>query len=89
MKEDILHQLIKISKSAFILFVNLKDNRDKDTNICKVNPTVLSASKLKMFRNRLRELKKAGLIKKVKANIFIINPNYVKCIKEYTWEGIK
>ena len=100
---DIFKQLRKVSKSAYNLFDDLKDTRNPENNVCRIDVSELSASQLKMYRTRIKELIKAGIIKKavtmkktnkIKKGSFMLNPNFIKNFEhqdfllEY-WEFLK
>ena len=87
-KTDIFKQLRKVSKSAYDLFDDLKDTRNPNNNICRLDTSHLNTSQLKMFRSRIKELKDVHLIKKAKTTnkcdpvqkgSYMINPTFIQC----------
>lgn len=102
-KNDIFKHLRKVNKAAFDLFDDLKDNRDPVSNICIIDTTKMTISQKRMFQSRIRELKKANIIRKVKKvcgillvtkNSFMLNPYLIKCPKnvegtETIWNLLK
>ena len=84
---DIFKQLRKVSKPAFELFDDLKENRNPHNNLCFIDTSKLTKSQLVMHTSRLKELKQVGLIKKaktidlrdpVKKGSFMINPGCLR-----------
>ena len=85
---DIFDILDKVSKSAYSLFNQIKNNRNPTTNIACLPKESLSKSQRVMYNKRLKELKNFNLIKKavtidkrepIKKNSFMINPRLIKC----------
>lgn len=96
MRPDVFDLLEEVSKGAFAVFNNLKFNRSEDTNISRYTPTEeMSSTDKQTLSRKLSELKRVGLIRRVKKTIkrdanstynfkdprkvFIINPELLRC----------
>lgn len=102
-KSDIFKRLRQVNKSAFDLFDDLKDTRNPYTNMCHIPINNMSASQLKMFRSRIKELKDVDIIRKARTiderepipkNSYMINPHLIKCVSNPegsidTWNLLK
>ena len=91
---DIFNALCSVSKSAFLLFNDLKETRDYRNNLCYIDTSGYTNSQRTLYQKRIKELKDANIIKKaktidlkhpVKKGSFMINPHFIKCV--YDPEG--
>jgi len=96
---DIFTRISRMSKSAILLFEELKNNRYPENNLCTYaldNPT---RSQQVMFNKYIAEMKKQDIIvkaitlnalKPVPKNTYMFNPHLIKCYEqqeaELTWK---
>lgn len=88
---DIFGLLRKVTKTAYDLFDDLKQERDPETNIAYL-PFVSKTTVLQRKRNRyLQELKELNIVKKLKVtplspvvqkSTYMINPNLIMCFNQ-------
>ena len=85
---DIFDLLNKVSKTAYDLFNQIKNNRDPENNIAFLPIKELTKSQSVMQNKRLKELKDQGIIKKaktidktkpIKKGSYMINPGLIMC----------
>ena len=102
-KLDIFDALNKVSKSAYSVFNDIKNNRTWYTNIAFVSMEDMTESQKVMLRSRLKELRDADIIRKarttnerykVKRGSYMINPYLLKCYRhqeevEAVWRLLK
>lgn len=99
-KTDIFDALNSVSKSAYSVFNDIKNNRTWWNNTAHVDMKGMTVSQKVMLRDRLKELKNADIIRKarsiseldnIKKGSFMINPHLLKCNEHQktaiaTWE---
>ncbi len=87
-KTDIFDALNNVSKSAYSVFNDIKNNRIWWNNTAHVDMVGMTASQKVMLRDRLKELKNADIIRKartiseldkIRKGSFMINPHLLKC----------
>lgn len=85
---DLISRLTQISKSALLVFNELKNHHDPYNMFCYPPDTPMTKSQLTMYQVRIKELKDAGIVRKVKGIVkarhrnpgkYMINPYLVIC----------
>jgi len=80
---DLLDHLEKVSHQAFKVFNNLKYNRSEVNNITQYeSEETLSKTDKESLSRRVKELKDAGLIRSLKKEIKMEDPNIVWTFKD-------
>ena len=95
MGPDVFDRLVQVSKGAIEVFNNLKKNREESNNLTTYAPEEgMTRSQKEVLSRRFSELRKVGLIKKVKGEFpepggikiftvpkgtFLINPEMIRC----------